>query len=563
MESWSLTDASRAFEDAIARDAQFASAHLWLALARNWNGAEPTRFRLPAEQAQRFIQHLPARERQMTRAVLAEARVELGTACAEWRGRTNADSLDFVAWYGEAHCERKDDVVVPDVRSPSGWRYRSSLAHALYDFQRAFRLQPLILFAFRGSSFRPLRTLFFAGETYYRSGRSEGENPRVFTARIAVAGDSLVTVPFPGTSDRYPSERALDAFAEAVHRQRLLVRDVASSWVSAFPDNADARYAFALSLAALGDPQAPDTLAVARRNVRSPEQAVLLALAEVWMSVGLGVSRREGEFLSRARSLADSLLAVTDPARTTQPLQMAAVAALTGRATLAAQYARRPEVAPAYRADPPLAGIAVPLLVYALFAAPADSLAAFEQRVSMAIARHPGEDPRTTRLRWLARAATLCYPLCRMRSRDSLLRTGDELLDAQADRDGERFDAVRAFFARTAAARAHRLVELVSLDALTPEAELLASLGDEREAARWIEPTLLHASEIPPELLGFPERTVALVRGMMLLGRIAERAGVVDEAKRWRELVNILWSNADPGVWSEPVFAGAAAPAVR
>src|SRR5512143_3132458 len=128
---WSLSAADSAFNAATRFDPQFSPAHLWLALARAWSGAEPARWRISAEQAALGRTRLSWPEQEMTDALLAWARGDLVRSCAGWRRLTRAEPRAYTMWYGYAHCLYEDDVVVPDPRSTSGWRFRSSYEEAI------------------------------------------------------------------------------------------------------------------------------------------------------------------------------------------------------------------------------------------------------------------------------------------------------------------------------------------------------------------------------------------------------------------------------------------------
>ena len=58
------------------------------------------------------------------------------------RSLIHLDPMSFAGWYGLGECNQKDRVVVPDPRSRSGWRFRSSVHEAVVAYARAFQLIP-------------------------------------------------------------------------------------------------------------------------------------------------------------------------------------------------------------------------------------------------------------------------------------------------------------------------------------------------------------------------------------------------------------------------------------
>ena len=106
--------------------------------------------------------------------------------------------------------------------------------------------------------------------------------------------------------------------------------------------------------------------------------------------------------------------------------------------------------------------------------------------------------------------------------------------------------AVRRLFAELQTARRHLPPAQLTLDALYPEAWLLAALGDEKAAITWLDPTLVSLLSTPPEVFTDPARAGSLVRAMALRADLAERVGDHAVAARWAAAVAAFWSDADP-----------------
>jgi transposase InsO family protein len=75
-------------------------------------------------------------------ALLALARDDFRTACAEYGRILQTDSADVLAWYGIGECLSLDSAVVRSRGSPSGWAFRSSFHRAAEAYARAVEIEP-------------------------------------------------------------------------------------------------------------------------------------------------------------------------------------------------------------------------------------------------------------------------------------------------------------------------------------------------------------------------------------------------------------------------------------
>ncbi len=516
--SWDLVRADSAFAAATRYDPQYAQAFLWLAQTRSWNGAPTATWQSAAERAAAERARLSSRDQVLSDALLAFGRGQIERACSAWTRLTDFDQYDFAAWYGLANCLSRDDAVQRDSTSPSGWRFRTSYEQSTRAYERAFQLVPSILRAQRGSSYESLRRLLKTSTNALRFGRGLSSGAADFAAYPLWQGDTLAFVP-------YPTKEILSA---------------------AYPRSADAMEALAIALELLGDPSALDTLRRARAVASSPGERVRAAGSEVWMRVKFSVpSDLVG--LQSARALADSQLRSYALAEAPEPEVLASLAALTGRAQLAAALKRPTEVPAGWEGPPELEWMAVRLLTFAALGGPVDSLRVLERTVGTTIDRTivmPAR--RRARLQWLARPATLAFPEYRFQSLPGLVGTGDYLVDAQMAFARGDTAFVRSLYAELRAARRHLPPGDLTIDALYPEAWLLAALGDDRAAIAWLDPTLVSLLSTPPELLVEPANAAALVRAMALRADLADRMGERGTAARWAAVVVALWSDADP-----------------
>jgi hypothetical protein len=467
-------------------------------------------------------------------------------ACPLWRSLTRRDSLDAFAWYGSAYCLTSDDVVIPNESSPSGWSFRTSYSQALRDYETAFRLHPPMLASFGGGAFDALGRLFKTGASLLRQGRAAPPNARRFSSSMEWSHDSLAFVPYPWGGDHSDHLiRRVDALAEAVRHQRALVRDVASTWVASFPDNPDAWVALALSLAALGESAALDTVAHARAIARTDRERMRADGVNVAMQVAYAVRDGDTLRLRRAKALADSLLD-RGSSNDADAVLLTSLAALTGRAAIAARYSRARSVAEAFTVPDALRDGTATLLVLSALGGPADSLAVIERRVSDLITRGISPAERLgRRLEFLARAASMAFPRYRFESLDSLASDGDALIVLESRSVRGDSAGVRRGLAAFKAARRAALPEHLALDALTPEAALLSSLGTVTDVIAWLAPTLRSLPQMQPGLLSSPVRAGSLPHALLLHARAEATIGDRAAAQRSAAAVAILWSNAD------------------
>jgi tetratricopeptide (TPR) repeat protein len=474
----------------------------------------------------------------MADALVAAARGEFEHACARWREVSITDSLDFVAWYGVGSCLASDDAVVPDRRSPSGWRFRTSYNEAMLAYQRAYQLLPSVHRALRAGSYQSVRALLHTRSNMLRRGRGVPPDSSRYVAYPEWQGDSLAFLPQPRRPEAIPVPPTRGM---AVRHQRMLFHEIALGWVAAYPRSPDAMEALAIALELLGDPAGLDTLRRARALATTDAGRVRTAAAEVWMRLRQSMPD-DLEGLRLARALADSLLNRYPPPGAPEPQLLAGLAALGGRAALAVAYMRETAARQGTEVDAPIAGMAPALLMFAALGGPTDSLRRLEKAVADAIARMPPQERRSAKATWLARAASLAFPSYRFATLGELADIDDYLVDAQtAFARGDRA-AARRMFAAEGARRRLTPPEDLTLDGVYPEAALLAEMGDTAGAIAWLDPTLNALSAAAPQLFNDPTRAGALVRAMALRAALARAAGDTAAAGRWERATLVLWN---------------------
>lgn len=549
IQRWDLPAADTAFAAATGFDPGYAAAALWLALVRAWSGQEPARWRFAAEQAWAGRAMLGAPATAVASAILAQSAGDYAAACAAWRALTRGTPGDFTSWYGSAKCQDDDRAVVRDPAAASGWRFRSSYHAALEQYQRAFALHPAILLAHRADGYRSLRRLFRANGNEMRFGRALPPDTTRFYGMAAWSGDSLVLLAHPQGERAAPTEGSADR--EATRRQRLQLRQVALAWRASTPTSADAVEAVAVALDLLADPAARDTLRLARRMSRDRGQLLRLAGLEVFLRLKFGLPG-DPAALAAAKRLADSLLAANPPGKSGAPLLLAGLAALTGRAALAAGYSREPGAYSARGVPPLLVQDGAALLAFASLGGPRDSLLRLEREVIQRLNRDvPPGDRGAAREEWLGHAAITAFPEARLEALGSLAGGASPTASMLAAWIAGDTLAVRGELARLRRQRAGIDPAEISFDFLYPEAALLAMLGDTTAAIAWLDGTLQALERTGSEQLAVPWQAGPLLRAARLRGRLG-RAPDESTARAWTDAVAILWADADPFFRPQP-----------
>ena len=544
---WNLPAADSAFAEATRFDPRYAAGSLGLALARAWAGKDTATWYFAVEAAAAARDRLSERERGEADAMLALVRGNRPEACAAWDALARRSPTDFSAWYGAATCLARDRVVLPDSRSPSGWRFRSGYHSALERYRRAFALNPLVLSALRDDEFLAVRRLLWTSGNFGRGGMSLPPNPTPFVATPSLDHDTLAFVPFPvalvQTGDPATMRRIPHTGHAASQRQRLLFRDIATTWVTSSPRSAEAREGLALAMYLLGSPQAIDTLMRAKELARDAAERFRVAGTEVWMRVQLGMPG-DTSSLRRARSLADSLLGAARGS-SADPNTLASLAVLTGHAFRADEVERGvPPDRSIGDAPAPALSLGASLLTFAALGGPADTLRALEQRAeSLITAAVPRNQRESIRSEVLGRAAALAFPDFQLRAVKSLAPGGNLLLLADAALLRGDTAAVRRSLASIRRVRLSADWTELELEAVYPEAWLLAETGNAAGAAAWLDPTLT-SLRVSAAMID-PVRAGALVRAAAYRAQLAVKLGDAKTAARWAGAVVLLWSGAD------------------
>jgi hypothetical protein len=557
LDAWDVVAAESLFLAAVQKDTGYARAALSLAQVASWrSGDDVDRWRQWATHAASRPDRLTSGEHAHAEALVALASQDNPAACERYRRILARDSLSFAAWFGLGECQSRDQVVVKDARSRSGWRFRSSQHSAIAAYERAFELVPSFQRALSATAYVRLRRLLFAEANFVRQGVSQGDDSAWFAAFPELAADTLAFVPYP----RELVFRAAPAATPpsrgtAVARNRRVLTRLAERWVRTSPMDAGAHEAYALALELEGSLVADSgsggrvgalgALRRARQLARAPDAQVRLFAWQVRVHIKLGQ-------FAAAAALADSLVNSPAALDAGDAQLLASVNALVGRTAESARWARR--AAPAIAIDPatgtprfPVAPAreAMALLVFAATGLDADSIRALLRRVEALIAASaPRAEVRGVREAMLDWPVTLAYPTV---GASPLLRTpagGNVHMEAAyALSRGDRPAALVAL---------HQLEEMsapglpgdAGYDAIALETELLQLAGD-TTAAETLATLTFNALAASGRQVG--ERvseSAAFPRFLLRWSELAAQRGDSTEARRRARLLAELTPRA-------------------
>jgi serine/threonine protein kinase/tetratricopeptide (TPR) repeat protein len=556
LQRWDLDSAKARLQQALAIDPTYGMAQLWLAQVMAWGGEKPESWRRYAAGALNSGDSLTPRDRSLGQGMLALAESQFPEACDKFRALIARDSLDFAAWFGLGDCQGRDPLVMPDSLSPSRWRFRGSYHDAVNAYRRALEIVPSVHLAFRGEAFTRLPRLLYTESNQIRQGFALAPDTVRFGAFPSMTHDTLEFIPRPITEVVALEPGAIPATTSvAVSHNRELMREIATTWVRAFPNRADAHETLALVLETLGEltaGRAKDLSALseirrARATATEPDQTLRLANMETRFLL-------KSEHMAAARALADSVLRANPNPTLDDARQLRGLAALTGHVHLAAQLQRRPAaeytfLTPAWEevnVPLPLTDAALGLFAYASFGTPIDSLVALEQRIERLIPSYVESGMRSrARQALLDMPAVLAFPERGLRPMHRPRAGGNYRLEMQWELAKGDTARLREHFKKTREVRRHIRPGDVAFDGTYHEAWLLLELGDTAQATRLLDLSLDALPTLGTYLLDQLPQIATLVRGMALRAELAAQAGDSSTARRWARDVTLLWSGAD------------------
>jgi hypothetical protein len=542
---WDLAAAASALRHALARDAAYPEANLWLAQVLAWQQASQDDWASHAILAAGTRSGLSADEQSLAIALVALAERRYPQACDQYAQVIQRDSVNFAAWYGLGDCHARDRGVVADPASPSGWSFRTSTHMALVAYRRAFELNP---FANRAFAERFTDFSFLLSPDGFRPGAAVSPDTGGFGGRITLRGDTLAIVPY-----RLPDALRRPASPQALDRIREAVREIALRWVQAAPGEAEPRAHLSLVLETQGqlgatpdvDATALGSLRRARQLARDTALALRLAVDEIRLRLKL-------EDWREAARLADSLLRANPNPSPAFAKLLGPVAMLMGRARSAADLLERSTpVDTVLLSNRELTTLesargthaaALRLAAFAGLGAPAESILALERSVDSLVSLEVRPDrQRTVETQLVNGPVEMAFPIVGaspVHRRPSDPREPAWMLRRQQEYAAGDMDAVRLATRRRGPA-------LVSLDGTYLEAWLQAAIGDTARALSWLDVSLAHMRDLRPTLLD-QRQAGGLVRAMVLRADLASAAGDRAAARWWGNAVATLWQGADP-----------------
>jgi tetratricopeptide (TPR) repeat protein len=551
-ERWDLGRAQRMFRRAVAADPSNAEAHLWLAQAAVLEGTLATDWRASARSAVAYARRLlTPRDSALAFGLLFLADSQYTRACGVYDSALARDTLNVLAWFGLGECRRRDVAVVPDRRSATGWRFRSSYQGAAAAYLRALEIAPSLSLAFGPSAYDRLSTLLVAEPIWARPGVALPPDTGLFVAYPALDHDTLLLVPHRA-ADRATPEPTTSAAAVAKGRRLLSV--VVTRWVDAFPRSAQAHSALARVLELRGQlvnertsqRSALSEIGEALRLEVDPTLRLRDALNQIRLELKLA-------HFGHARALSDSILAANPDPDSSSAWYLACASALVGRAHRTAELFARTASDTSFRSlgagtpeAPPQATVAaLRLLAYASLGAPVESLAAIEQQVDTALRRYAEPEERErVRHELQDNSGLLGFPARGLRpaarpSGTDWLSVSDWLL-ARGDTAAARAELKQAQREQTAFGPSSLIPEFVYLQAW------LSVAVQDTAGAEWLLDLLLNnLAAAPTMLIGEPQQAGTLVRAMALRAQVAWRRHDRAAARQWAARVDTLWSQSD------------------
>ena len=547
--TWRVAPAIDAFERAVAADPDYAYAQVWLAQLLVWRAQPTARWAPHLNTALRNRASLGARENDLVTALQAVQNNRYGAACVAYETMRRRDSLDATAWLGLAHCQGLDPLVVKSPASSTGWAFRGSAGAAQRAYAHALQIAPSAFCAF---SFQTIAALFVVEASRLRAG-ANADSAKFFgvpdLVRDTIAYAARPYKDLNGTS----FEIIAPAYDRALERNRDALLGVLVTLTQRLPDNPDVFESLARVLEMrdeiTGTPNGGYSAlsAIDRAKALSTDsvQRARLGATDVRLHLKLG------DF-ARTASIAESILTASPTSNGERALHLAGIAALVGHEHAAIAFLRASGQtvgitgAPAV---PLLEGVSTALFVRAALGVCDDSLRALRRQVNPLMESYVNLAQRDEARRGIMQRPTqfalACFgPSASLDLKGPLspiLVAVQSLARGQADSARAQLHAIQA---------GRRLVRPgeISLDYTLTEAWLLATLGDDAAASRYLDLTLTALPTLTPYIVFEPGMAASVGRTMAYRAELASRRGDVGTAALWASRVLTLWAHADPSL---------------
>jgi tetratricopeptide (TPR) repeat protein len=548
--AWDLDAADTLLTRLVRLGGSAGRAHAWLAQVRSWNGRPTEEWITSVDRAIADSASLRAEELLMMRGLALMAGEDYPQACEHYRALVAHDPRNFAGWYGLGECHIRDEVVLPDARSVSGWRFRGSYQQAVDGFTRAFELLPATYSGFAAGGYSRLRVLLFTSARRVQPGRRDGSRRTEFLARPVLSGDTLVLVPWKQEIVMSGDPRAASS-REAILALRRRFHQIAARWSGAFPGSPGAREALAISLELQGNRAALDTMRAAAALATSPSDRARLAASATLLLFKFSLPR-DPRGLGSALREADSLLRANRSPTSQASAGLAPLAALVGDCARTAALIRSSASPLSHAGHTIPADVVGDVHVWHAHAVLGCgsgtnlSLDAVTRRAN--ISHLEGGSRIAAENMLLGQLVRSRFPL------DSswtlrLAEGGDYLLHAQARAITGQPDSARAVLNKIARGRSGMLPGELALESVLPEALLWLRLGDTLTATRGLRESLENIDH------SGPMSTAQAANNTLQVAAIIRAVGLMAELER-----------VEPNVWmlaSQALRPGARTPAQR
>jgi len=553
LQAGNLQLAENFFRVALAADAGYAPARVWLAQTLAWkNPGVPNDWRDEVLRARGASTALSEKDQVIATALSQLSESRYPDACGSYSLMTASDSADFVGLYGFGHCNAFDSLVVPSPTSPSRWRFRSRYSDAASAYMNALRVNPNAHSFF---PFEQLQELLPIASTKTRRGKNAaGEN---FAAYPALIRDTVVFVPYPLLEfARLSAADAAPAQSTALARNLDNLLDFAREWTRDAPQSSPAHLALSsvleargeISRARAGGPSAIQAVRTARQLAGSSRDSTLASTAEAWLLF------KQGDF-ARARVLADSVLRGLRDVSPETATQVIGLAALTGKIGRTADFARLTAYSPGAGAAPlPVMDAAAAFFAFAAAGVCADTTFRLERRLDEQLMIYVAETEQAQLASVLkARPISMLAPCTAAKSSLRVHAPSNKLLGMQqslASSDTAGLKTALAAVSRHA--RTQRPGD-IALDFAFQIAWLRAASGDTLAAALQLDRVLGSLSTLSAVSVRETGAAAAAPRAMALRAELAAARGEETARRKWARAVVDLLAGADAPL--QPVVA--------
>jgi tetratricopeptide (TPR) repeat protein len=562
---WDFEAAERRMRLVVGEDPQRAPERVLLAQLLMLKGEPSEAWKPLVVQAMTAPNRLDSSARLRSRALLAFANQDYEAACEAFAKlgdlvprRNTSDATPALA---HADCLREDRAIVPDDSSPTGYRFRASLAFvdsvygAILD---QFSTEPRVF-----SSVAPrMQQLLSLDPRQLRTGRMPtGTRSRWYSLPI-LAGDTLSYIPYPlPPSGEVAEFGKVEAVATAIERNRRRLRAVAMAWTARAPEDPRSHEMLAAILEAGGelDGTVPSALAEIRTargrltgDIGSSDEVYLrrLRLGDDQVRILL----RMGQYGAAAR-LADSILAIQPPPELNEATKRHSVDVRWRLSALRGKVENVIDLEVPYAADvraltdegleelPPLIAIdVIALNNYSVFGGPTDSITHIARRISDRVGGlvSPTKSGQV-RKAILRRPYMLAAPVIGTSRIASLPPSGDPIMLAMVAHSRHDLSSTRRYLDSLDAMHRDLPPGEISIDVTYLKAWLTAAIGENARAAEILDNAFAGVSKASRSALGSPELIGSFVRAMILRSQLATRTRDAETARLWRSAATDLW----------------------